>query len=131
MRTFILEDSHSRIVLFYEALGSDGLTVAKTVLKAKSRWDPPYDLVLLDYDLADEDYERPEKEDGTGTEFARWLVAAHDPSTARKVIIHSYNHAGRQRMYSTLAEAGWNVEQLPFGLTLLDRLRAGGDDHVL
>lgn len=130
MRTFILEDSHSRIVLFYEALEPANLTVAKTVQKAISKWDPPYDLVLLDHDLADEDYERPEKEDGTGTEFARWLVAAHDPSTAKKVIIHSYNHAGRERMYYTLSEAGWNVEQLPFGLTLLDRLRAGSLDPM-
>ena len=126
MRTFLLEDSHDRIVLFYEALHEAGvtdITARKTVSRAKATFEPPYDLVLLDHDLADEDYERPEKEDGTGTEFARWLAASQDPSTARKVIIHSYNHSGRQRMYETLAEAGWNVEQLPFGLALLDRLR--------
>ena len=124
-KTFILEDSHNRMVLFYEILGSDSITAAKTVRKAREKYDPPYDLMLLDHDLADEDYARPEKEDGTGTEFVRWLVASQDPQQVTKVIIHSFNHAGRERMFRDLSEAGWDVANIPFGLTLLDRLRAG------
>lgn len=117
MRTFILEDSIERMKQFHEVLGFD-VTAAATVEGAQKKFDPPYDLILLDHDLVDAHYMQAYGDiHTTGTEFARWLASTQTP--AGQVFIHSYNQHGAVRMYDTLRVAGWGVSREPFGPTLL------------
>ena len=131
MKIFILEDSNSRIILFREILAADpssDVFVTDDVVEATVKFNPPYDLILLDHDLAHEHENEvftgqvPTCHTGSGTEFAGWLAQTQDP-TKCPVIIHSYNPAGAERMSQLLREKGWMVYKQPFGLTLLDKLR--------
>lgn len=125
MKVFILEDSHSRIKVFEEIFGINSMYCTKDVNEAKELYAKyaPFDLILLDHDLADEHYAEVEdgvpQTEGTGTEFAKWLAE----TTERKstVVIHSYNPEGANRMASALQS--WPVFRQPFGLKLIDELR--------
>lgn len=82
----------------------------------------PFDLILLDHDLEDKHYEDPHAtDDNTGTAFVQWLISNESPECP--VIIHSYNPVGAQRMAYTLHDAGWTVQQQPFGMDLLNALK--------
>ena len=121
MKVLILEDNWSRTSLFIEIFGHEAVYVSETVPGAVELFDKyaPFDLILLDHDLSDED-QMTMKEVGTGTEFAKFL-ATQAPHC--QVIIHSYNPDGAARMEKILHDAGWDVVRQPFGLTLLDQLR--------
>lgn len=68
-----------------------------------------------------------ETEFDTGFTFAKFL--AEQPPTCQ-VIIHSYNPDGAARMHKLLEGAGWNVVRMPFGLKLLDLLRATYGENI-
>jgi DNA-binding response OmpR family regulator len=121
VKIFILEDSINRIQLFREILYADvEVDMADDLNEAKRKFNPPYDLILLDHDLSHEDYMDFGREQNNGTEFAKWM-AHFNPVCP--VIIHSYNPAGAERMAASLTAAGWRVTLQPFGLKLLDQLR--------
>lgn len=122
MKVFILEDSQSRIRLFKEIFGVYNITLTDKVDRAKELYEAyaPFDLILLDHDLADDHYTDQQREEGTGTEFATWLQ--WQPKRT-PVIIHSYNPDGAARMETVLREAGWPVTRIPFGLHLIDILK--------
>ena len=120
------------------------LTLAKTVEEAKSRFDPPFDLLLLDHDLEGV-YEKNPDHPNTGLAFVRWLVQEHRncPRTRSKtfcpqcqypkayskygelkgiqhvgnpqVLLHSQNEWGRVNMRAILERCGFDVEEYPFG----------------
>lgn len=126
-KIFILEDDGQRIGAFYDVLDKHQVTLRRDVPHAIKAFEPPYDLILLDRDLAphhyasvrDEDVKEEEKI-GTGEEFARWL--AETQVSAKRTIIHSWNICAVPRMYKTLHDAGWIVDIQPFGRTLLEFL---------
>lgn len=122
IKVFILEDTWTRMVLFNEVLIGVQVSAAVSVDVAKERYvkDAPYDLVLLDHDLADEHYIDQWQHKGTGTEFAEWLAETQEPTPT---IIHSYNAAGAQRMLTALRLSGWLVQVQPFGMDLLNGLK--------
>lgn len=123
MKVFILEDSYNRISLFREVLGGhfNFAFVKDNVYDAKVVYETgkPFDLILLDHDLTDDDYRDTGRQENNGTEFARWL-ANFNPDCP--IIIHSYNPEGAQRMALDLTRAGWNVTLQPFGMQLLRQL---------
>lgn len=120
MKIFILEDSYNREKLFREALLAHNVTLAETYKDGISKFAPPYDVILLDRDLAD-DHQRTSEKADTGEAFVDWLVENHKPHGV--TIVHSYNFHDGARMVQALAKAGWVVNRQPFGLTLLDALR--------
>ena len=124
MRIFVLEDSHSRIVLFKEIFSDPtiDLTISADVTEAAVLFSGNYDLILLDHDLSDAHYQDFSITEGTGSEFAAFMAASFPPSTG-PVVIHSFNPDGSERMFQTLSGAGWTVFKQPFGLVLLEKLR--------
>jgi CheY-like chemotaxis protein len=123
MKVFILEDSHSRMVLFQEILGWKNITHAQTVEEGVRLFEKfrPFDLILLDHDLEDAHYGDQQRIVGTGSEFATWL---NDFNPECPIIVHSYNPDGARRMDDTLSRAGWDVVRQPFGMDLLRTLEA-------
>lgn len=125
MHIFILEDDSARVALFQEALlgGSHDLTVCEGVEGkggAKERFDPPYDLILLDHDLGGIHSSKADtvlKE--TGYQFVKWMTKEVEDGGSTPVIIHSYNPDGAKAMETLLRVSGWNVTRQPFGSTLL------------
>lgn len=115
---FILEDDLSRIAVFTSRLKGWTLTICNTVTRAENMFDPPYSIIFLDHDLADEHYSNANMEKGTGTEFARWLAKTYAP-TGGPIVIHSYNRDGALRMKNALQPAGWRVVLRPFGPVML------------
>lgn len=122
MNIFILEDDDTRINLFMEALKGHTITIAKDVDDAKVRYlrdERTFDLLLLDHDLGN--LAMVDGPEGTGLEFARWLITRE--SAAPQTIVHSWNPDGGAKMLWTLSDAGWPTLQVPFGPYLLDMMR--------
>lgn len=98
VKVFILEDDANRIKGFEQAGIGLELTIAMSMDEAKAKWNPPYDILLLDHDLGDR-----QMVDGsdvnTGSEFCRWVRVGDVP---QHVIIHSYNRMGALNMHSML-----------------------------
>ena len=128
MRVFILEDSHSRIVLFKELFATVPdleLTICDDTVDAATKFVGDYDLILLDHDLEHKHYDNLEGAVGqknTGSEFVEYLVMAAHPKQG-PVIIHSYNPYGSEYMFKVLTKCDWKAYRCPFGLTLLEKLK--------
>lgn len=130
MRIFILEDDEVRIHRFLEAaskvLDKHHVTVARDAIEAKDKFQPPYDLLLLDHDLGNRHYVDT-LDENTGSAFCKWLALVH-PELVAYVVVHSYNEAGAKNMLSILAEMP-NLSPgplwLPFGPTILKWLEVG------
>lgn len=72
-----------------------------------------FDIAFLDHDLDGRTFvEEPE---GTGTEVAEFIVKMKPHERPQRIIVHSHNPAGAQRMTDILLERGCSVEQWPFG----------------
>lgn len=72
-----------------------------------------FDIAFLDHDLGGRTF--VEEREGTGTEVAEWIVTMKPHERPRRIIVHSHNPAGAQRMTDILLERGCPVEQWPFG----------------
>lgn len=128
MKIFILEDDRNRIHLMLDALGaSHDVQVSESCADAKIKYDPPYDLTLLDHDLGGRQFvdgEDPE----TGYQFVKFMVSnGMDPGGY--VIVHSYNPDGAKAMQGLLEESDWNMARVPFGLKVLEFLKGLPDEH--
>ena len=76
------------------------------------RW---YSLIFLDHDLVEEHYFSDVSDDGlTGYAVAAWLAEHPDRQPEARIIIHSLNYAGAQRMLNVLQSAGRHPEHIPF-----------------
>lgn len=126
MKIFILEDDLIRIGLFREALnGQHDLTVCKSIGGpdgAKAKWNPPYDVTMLDHDLGNHQMMDSDAEE-TGYQFVKFMGQAPSPYDATVVIVHSWNPEGARRMVDLLIDNDWNVERIPFGSTILAACR--------
>jgi len=118
IKVFILEDCPNRMKWFREKF-NEGITLytATSVEAGKKVYEEngPFQLLLLDHDLADEHYEEHKGGEavlkGSGTEFARWLVN-EETQWARQhceVVIHSLNPHGAERMRGILSKSGFCV----------------------
>jgi len=104
MRILILEDSPERQEKFYDALdGNTSLYFATNAWDAITLLDSVlFDLAFLDHDLGEVDFLR--ETDNTGYTVAKWLQA-HPDRMPKRVIIHSLNPVGAQRMAQCLPKA--------------------------
>lgn len=109
MRIFILEDDPERIIHFYDLLKRHDLTIIHTV-EREYDFIPPYDLILLDFDLGGRQLtEHPD--DGAAV-----VRKIRDRIGEAKVILHTWNRGGADQMESLLKEAGiTDVRHCPFG----------------
>lgn len=122
MKVFILEDDmDERMLRLRETLYGHDIDHAESYNEAVVRWDPPYDLVLLDHDLGGNVYV-PVSTQNTGSGFCRWLHEQGAPISGR-VILHTWNRDGAVMMGSLLHCI---VEQapiwVPYGPSLLKAL---------
>lgn len=120
MKIFILEDDHTRVSLFAEALQSTDWVRAEDVEDAKKMFEPPYDLILLDHDLGGQVYVDSE-DPNTGAAFSKWLVGNYVPNNSPIVVVHSWNHDGGKNMMETLKNIpNIILARQEFGITLLN-----------
>ena len=106
MRIFILEDDHARILTLRERLFNHNLTIINSCIEV-DKFQPPYDLLLLDHDLGGRQLEGHED---CGLTFVR-LVKPRLSSVV-PIIIHSYNPVGAADMMNELE--GFHVAWAPF-----------------
>jgi DNA-binding response OmpR family regulator len=101
-RILILEDSLERHRQFREKFGLHVVIVDTTSeaikLLAEKRWD----ILFLDHDLGDEG--NVPSGPGTGYEVACWLEE-HQSHMPKKVVLHSSNQPGRNKMKAALPDA--------------------------
>lgn len=105
MRILFIDDSPERTQIFRANALEHDIVYAATFQEAKQALSGvPFDLIYLDHDLAEVHYQQDSRT-GTGTELAE-IIAAHSRKHQKTVVIlHSLNHAGRQRMQSILSAA--------------------------
>jgi CheY-like chemotaxis protein len=116
-RVLILDDDENRHREFDRILHGLSLlhvyTAAQTI--SALRDNAPYDLVCLDHDLGEHENRALVAKPGDGTEVAlfinRHLEHSHYP---KRVLIHSWNSAGRQRMADLIRAVGIPVTVKPF-----------------
>jgi hypothetical protein len=102
-RLLFLDDSPTRQAMFLTKY-PDAVIVgtASACIAALSGVRTVYDLVCLDYDLADE----------TSAEVAAWMVKHHP--IVSYVVIHSTNLVGAMDLFTTLLNGGYRVVYVPF-----------------
>lgn len=105
----ILDDEQGRHDVFDVWLEEHAVKHAYSVQSAVAfMFNTKFDVVFLDHDLGEG---RP-----TGYEIAKWMATEMSKTKwPGLVVIHSLNPFGAERMHSTLREAGFNVQKVPFG----------------
>lgn len=109
-RILIVEDDEGRCHWFRAQLLNYELDITCDVTEAIC-WlkERDYRMIFLDHDLATEpDDER------TGYAVAQWLAAHPGYQREAKIIIHSLNYPGAERMLRVLQESGRQAEHIPF-----------------
>jgi CheY-like chemotaxis protein len=112
----ILEDDERRRLWFDRKFSQYARDTTDDVAVA-IQWllEQEYALIFLDHDLAEEHYHLEMADDGlTGYVVAAWLAANPDRQTDAKIIVHSLNYPGSQRMVDCLQNAGRKAEHVPF-----------------
>lgn len=122
-KIFILEDDTERINLFIETLQGHDLTICTDYEAGTKKWEPPYDLVLLDHDLGGSVFVDSHGDVPTGYHFVKFMGEAS--SSKIPVIVHSWNGGGTLNMLSLLRENGWPCVSQTFGEKLLKSLALG------
>lgn len=118
MKILIVEDTTERIEWFLENLPEHTLWITKDPACAIGFLkETPFDMILLDHDLADahykihpqlvgesdeERYARVSPATGTGRDVSRWLEQHPDVSPNAIVVVHSWNFTGGRMMCEDL-----------------------------
>ena len=115
-RILIVEDDETRCGWFHQEFAqveldeTDDVSIAVQWLSERH-----YSLIFLDHDLVEEHYLSDVSDDGlTGYAVAAWLAEHPDRQPEARIIIHSLNYAGAERMLNVLQNAGRNSEHIPF-----------------
>jgi CheY-like chemotaxis protein len=122
---FILEDDPTRSEAFAFALqGADVYHLAKDVDEALAKFEPPYDLVLLDHDLGGEAFVSS-GEANTGAGFVRAMNEDEQKKALQgaRVVVHSWNPDGALTMLKLLKDRGVMAFRIPYGKELLNFCR--------
>lgn len=116
MRILIVEDSQERIDAFRQILKGEIVVTgsANAAIDLLSRGG--FDVLFLDYDLG-------ERKD-TGGKVARWLEV--HPQPGLRIIIHSLNPVGAERMARILPKA----ERRPFVFPDIPQPQTDGTSYV-
>ena len=111
MRIFVLEDDlNRRQTMGEQLLPEDEVTTIDTCTQA-IKFQPPYDLVLLDHDLGGRQMEHHVD---CGTVFVRMMLPELMRADVSRIVIHSYNPDGAARMARDLQHRA-HVYVAPFG----------------
>ena len=104
LKILILEDSSERIRIFKEKLSTkhdvyffDQVEDAKRAIESQG----PFDVIFLDHDLDHRIYVDSD-EANTGYQLAKFIA---DKNISAKIIIHTMNHSGADRMLEVLPDA--------------------------
>jgi CheY-like chemotaxis protein len=112
----IVEDDETRCGWFHQQFAQIEIDATDNVSIAL-RWlsERRYSLIFLDHDLVEEHYFSDVSDDGlSGYAVAAWLAENPERQPKARIIIHSLNYAGAQRMLNVLQRAGRNPEHIPF-----------------
>ena len=116
IRVFLLDDDETRHDWFAERFNGDQLDIAvepRRAIELLSNYF--YDAIFLDHDLLPEHYKSSAHDDErTGYAVAAWLAARPEAQPGARVVIHSLNYAGAERMLAALVAAGFDAECIPF-----------------
>lgn len=124
MKILLVEDEEYRIIKFKENFIGCSLDITKEPQEAID-WlsNKDYDWIFLDHDLSPNSYEAYKTgqllESGTGYDVAKYLEANPHKSPNSKVVLHSLNPAGAERMRRACIKR--EVHVIPFN-TLFARL---------
>lgn len=122
MRILFLDDDLMRHKLFREELANRGhiATHVETADRAiQELSNNKFDLVYLDHDLGDKTFVPSEGSEPTGYTVALFMAKGSDRA---RVVVHSYNPAGAQKIVQHLDDAGFKVDWRPFGPSMFDGL---------
>ena len=112
MKILILEDDENRIELFKSVIDPrNRIHICRNMYEAEGRWDPYYDIMLLDHDLG---------ERATGYDFVKMY---HRGFSNADIVIHAWNCVGARRMQDFLKDQGFKSRIEPFGDNLLKALK--------
>lgn len=115
-RALILEDNAARCDWFRRKFSECRCDVTHHVLQA-IEWlgEEEYDLILLDHDLTAAHYHSFSLNDErTGYAVASWLADHPEYQGGSRIIVHTQNYLGAERMLEVLHEAGREAEHIPF-----------------
>jgi CheY-like chemotaxis protein len=125
MRILFLDDMEERHELFQKLVKDTSHFVVmrrnvEEAVKAVEETDPPFDMMFLDHDLADEHYPGytgpVSDKAANGTDFVKWLVRdVEKEKWPSHVVVHSWNPDGKKRMAFLLADFGIPVSLEMFG----------------
>ena len=123
MKIFILEDEiycmrhhgggpSPRSSILQDVKGHD-VTVCESINEAMEKWDPPYDLLLLDHDMEGHFEFNPDHHN-TGMVWLRWLLKDGWTKGIPKpwVILHTWNDEARKRQRKILEANGFRPERI-------------------
>lgn len=111
-----LDDLHDRFSQFSENWHGHDLTHVTNAADCIQRLQSEaFDLVMLDHDLSDEHYIKQCTDETTGSYVAQYIAARPRRFQRTQFVVHSLNHAGRNRMVIALSSAGLRVHDVPWG----------------
>ena len=119
-RILFLDDNNERIETAIKYFSSDDydLMIAKTAHHAiKLLKIQGFELVYLDHDLGGEVFVNSNRED-CGMEVVRWMCSNKMKINVGRVIVHSWNYPAATEMRNKLKDAGYDVCQSPFSITI-------------
>lgn len=130
MRILFLDDDHIRHSYFtlwtqgHDVRHVDTAQQAKDAIAARYGTGSGYDLIFLDHDLGGRTFVSSEEEN-TGYQVARFLsdkLKSWQSQRRPRIVVHSWNPAGAERMVKALDAAGYKVDWRTFGPSMLDGL---------
>ena len=127
MKIFVLDDElHSGGLeqrdQLKTVLAGHNLTLATSCEDGKAKFNPPYDLMLLDYDM--EGVFGPADHPNTGLQFVKWMVTVKQPAPLPQIVLHSVNGKNRAKMAEVLDEYGIHYIEFPFNKKYVEFLKA-------
>lgn len=124
MKVFVLEDEASRILSMRRDLLGNEVMWCRNFGDACHKWEPPYDLALLDFDLTTTHYHtKPEECLQSGADFIDWLFfAGYTASDVGLIIVHTLNIDGSKIMMQKLRKADFHCLSWPYDDALADNL---------
>ena len=112
----IVEDSSERLKLiakhFDNFIGKTFDIAYKSSQAISLLKENTYHCIFLDHDLEEEHYENEKSYSGTGQEVCRFIV--DNKIEVPRIVIHSLNPVGRDRMMGILDEGDYDYLSKPF-----------------
>ena len=114
-KILVLEDNPNRIAIFKTHLVNHDVDYVDIAWDANKLLNENiYDIIYLDHDLGGHVYVVDDDINGTGYDVAKVIPETENKNA--RIIIHTYNPVGYQRMSAALNEYNIKYAYVPFGL---------------